>query len=236
MFSPETEDLSSHGNRAAAADPGFPVPEGCDPRELSDLIAREPMAEEWIGKLSLALKPRRFAHTLSVAAYARRLARIHGADDLKAGQAGLLHDCAKCMPLEEMRALAVQNTLTDDPAFLESGALLHSLAGAWLARQEYGMKDPEVLDAIRYHNTGHAGMSRLAMVVCLADSIEPTRESYPRLEEIRAMAEVSLERALLMSLESTAEFVRSRGKYLHPRTQETIAWLKTLPEVRENRG
>ena len=112
---------------------------------------------------------------------------------------------------------------------------MHSLVGAWVARNEYGMADPEVLDAIAYHNTGHPGMSRLAMCVCLADSIEPTRESYPQLEQIRALSELSLERALLMSLESTAAFVRSRGKYLHPRTQETIAWLKTLPAVRSHR-
>jgi len=73
------------------------------------------------------------------------------------------------------------------------------------------------------------------MCVCLADSIEPTRASYPLLEQVRVLSELSLERALLMSLEGTAAYVRSRGKYLHPRTQETIAWLKTLPEVRGHR-
>ena len=90
------------------------------------------------------------------------------------------------------------------------------------------MTDPEVLEAIAWHNTGHTGMSRLAMCVCLSDSIEPLRESYPLLEQIRSLAEHSLEQALLLSLESTAEYVCSRGKYLHPRTQETISWLKML--------
>ena len=78
-----------------------------------------------------------------------------------------------------------------------------------------------------------AGMSHLAMCVCLSDSIEPTRESYPLLEEIRTLAETSLEKALLFSLESTAAYVRKRGLFLHPRTQETIAWLKSLPAVQE---
>ena len=98
------------------------------------------------------------------------------------------------------------------------------------------MEDPEVLEAIAYHNTGHAGMSRLAMCVCLADSIEPTRDSYPLLENVRILSELSLERALLMSLEGTASYVQSRGKYLHPRTQDTIAWLKTLPAVRSGKA
>lgn len=209
-----------------------PVREYCALKGLYGMACREKRAAEWIDRLFASQSPHRFAHSLSVAAYARRLARIHGLNQLKAEQAGLLHDCAKNMPLKEMRSIAVAQSLTDDPAILSSNALMHSLVGAWLARTEYGMDDPDVLEAIACHNTGRAGMSSLAMCVCLADSIEPMRQSYPLLEQIRVLSELSLERALLMSLESTAAFVRSRGKYLHPRTQETIAWLKTLPEVR----
>ncbi len=212
-----------------------PIREYCALKGLYGMPVREESAGEWIDKLFAALNPRRFAHSLSVAGTARRLARIHGVDPCQAEQAGLLHDCAKCLPLKEMKRIAIEHSLTNDPAILSSSALMHSLVGAWVARNEYGMADPEVLEAIAYHNTGHAGMSRLAMCVCLADSIEPTRESYPLLEQVRVLSELSLERALLMSLEGTAAFVRSRGKYLHPRTQETISWLKTLPEVRSPR-
>lgn len=188
----------------------------------------DPRAPRWVGMLSASLKPGRFAHSLSVAWMSRRLARIHGIDPLKAEQAGLLHDCAKSLPLEEMQHIAVEHSLTDDQEMLSSGALLHSVVGSWVAREEYRMTDPDVLQAISYHNTGFPGMTRLDMCVCLSDSIEPLRESYPHLEEVRALAEISLERALLLSLEGTADYVTSRGKYLHPRTQNTITWLKTL--------
>ena len=188
----------------------------------------DPRSPRWVGMLSASLKPGRFAHSLSVAWMSRRLARIHGIDPLKAEQAGLLHDCAKSLPLEEMQHIAVEHSLTDDQEMLSSGALLHSVVGSWVAREEYRMTDPDVLQAISYHNTGFPGMTRLDMCVCLSDSIEPLRESYPHLEEVRALAEISLERALLLSLEGTADYVTSRGKYLHPRTQNTITWLKTL--------
>ncbi len=204
------------------------VNEQYDPRERMDPVRKR----EWLDQLSAALTPGRLAHSLSVADYARHLAGVHGLSQRQAEEAGLLHDCAKCMPLRDMRFIAEQHSLTQDPEILASGALLHSLVGAWVARNEYGMADPEVLDAIAYHNTGYPGMSRLAMCVCLADSIEPTRESYPLLDQIRGFSEVSLEGALLLSLESTAEHVRSRGKFLHPRTRDTIAWLRTLPDVR----
>ena len=209
-----------------------PVREFCAAKGLYGMPKRVERADEWIDQLFVSMNPRRFAHSLSVAACARRLARVHGINQQQAEEAGILHDCAKCMPMKDMRRIAVEHSLSTDPTVLSSNALLHSLVGSWVARNDYGMADPEVLDAIAYHNTGRPGMSRLAMCVCLADSIEPTRDSYPLLEQVRALSELSLERALLMSLEGTAAHVRSTGKYLHPRTQETIAWLKTLPEVR----
>ena len=194
---------------------------------LPDLLARfDPRKVE---KLYESLTPHRFTHSLSVAAFASYLARLHGLDVARAEEAALFHDCAKSMPLKEMQRIAKKNDLPVDSAMLESGALLHSVVGAWVARKKYDITDPEVLEAIAYHNTGHAGMSRLAMCVCLADSIEPTREACPLLDQVRKLAEVSLERALLLSLEGTADYVASKGKYLHPRTLETIAWLKTLP-------
>lgn len=219
---------------AGSPSPGlyYPLREYMALKGLYGTSPRLEQANEWIDRLFAALDPRRFAHSLSVAAYSRRLARLYGVDQRQAEEAGLLHDCAKCLPLKEMRRIAVEHSLTVDPKVLESNALMHSLVGAWVARNQYGMADPEVLDAIAYHNTGHPGMSRLAMCVCLADSIEPTRGSYPLLDQVRILSELSLERALLMSLEGTADYVRQRGKYLHPRTQETIAWLRALPEVR----
>ena len=205
-----------------------PVREYCRCKGLYGYPTSIVRAGLWTDRLFAALKPGRFAHSLSVADTARNLAEIHGENPLLAEQAGLLHDCAKSLPLPEMCRIAREYHLTDDPAFLESGALLHSLVGAQVAQDRYGMKDPAVLEAIRYHNTGCAGMSRLAMCVCLADSIEPLRKSYPYLDKVRALSVDSLESALLLSLEVTAEYVISRGKYLHPRTKETIRWLKGL--------
>lgn len=206
----------------------YPVREYCRCKGLYGYPGRIAHIDLWIDNLFASLKPGRFAHSLSVAYTARKLAEIHGEDPLLAEQAGLLHDCAKYYPLEKMQEIAKVHSLTDDEAFLESTALLHSVVGAQVAEELYGMTDPAVLDAIRFHNTGCAGMSRLAMCVCLADSIEPLRKSYPLLDEIRSLSEQSLERALLLSLECTAEYVTSRGKYLHPRTQETIRWLRNL--------
>ena len=195
--------------------------------------ARIPESALWLDQLFSSLKPHRFAHSLAVADTARMMAARFGEDPVKAEKAGLLHDCAKNLPVSEMREIALQNSVTDDPYFLGNPALLHSVVGAVVAEKDYGMRDPDILDAIRFHNTGYPGMSRLAMCVCLSDSIEPTRRSYPLLEQVRLLSCQSLEKALLLSLEGTADYVRKKSDFLHPRTQETIAWLKTLPAVRD---
>ena len=197
---------------------------------LYGAITRIPEAGGWLEKLHTALSAKRFAHTLGVAATARRLALRHGLDVDSAEAAGLLHDCAKCLPLQEMQRIVRSNDLTQDEGLLESDALLHAIAGAQVARDDYGVTDPVLLDAIRRHTTGAPGMSKLDMAVWLADAIEPTREPYPGLDELRALADVSLEKAILSSMESTLRYVRKRGKSVHPATMETIAWLRTLPQ------
>ena len=69
-------------------------------------------------------------HSLAVAHTARQLAIAHHLDPVKAEAAGLLHDCAKCLPLSAMQQLCRDHQLTVDPDILQSGALLHSVAGA----------------------------------------------------------------------------------------------------------
>ena len=189
---------------------------------------RIPQGPEWLKMLFADLSVKRFSHTLAVADTARRLALIHGLDAVKAETAGLLHDCAKCLPLKDMQRIARENRLTEDESILASGALLHSVVGAHLARTKYGCTDEEVLGAILSHTTGRPGMSPMAMAVWLADTIEPTRAFYPLLDKVRMLAGLSLEKAMIASLEGTLEHVRKKGDAVHPATLETLAWLRSL--------
>lgn len=205
-----------------------PVQEYCRCKGLCGFTGKMDHIDLWMDHLFAALKPKRFAHSLSVARTSVQLAELYGESPLKAEQAGLLHDCAKCLPLKEMQHIAIENHLSDDADVLASDALLHSIVGACLAEQLYGMTDPDVLEAIRFHNTGYPGMSRLAMCVCLADFMEPLRDSFPLLEKVRFLSRTSLEKALLLSLEGTVDYVKARGWYLYPRTCDTIAWLRQV--------
>lgn len=198
---------------------------------LYGMESRLYLGRAWLSQLWEALSLKRFAHTLGVAFTARRLALLHGLDPVQAETAGLLHDCAKCLPLPEMQRICQEHALTQDPALLESGNLLHSVAGAFLAASSYHVTDPDVLRAISCHTTGKVGMSPLDMAVYLADKIEPGRAPYPALDQIRAAAALSLPRAMLLSLEGTAKYVKKGGKPLHPTTQAVVDWLRATQKA-----
>lgn len=228
-------DVSSTELRQALRDgkstPNLPVQvrEYAQAAGLYGTPLRIPEGPKWLEMLFRDLTVKRFSHTLAVADTARRLALLHGLDPVKAEIAGLLHDCAKCLPLKDMQRIARDNHLTEDESILESGALLHSVVGAHLAKTEYGCTDEAVLAAILSHTTGKPGMSKLDMAVWLADTIEPTRAPYPLLDKTRMLAGLSLEKAMITSLEGTLQHVRKKGDAIHPATVQTLSWLQTLP-------
>ncbi len=176
--------------------------------------------EKMMYRLQKDLTRDRFAHTMGVKKTAIDMARTFGEDEEKAGLAGLLHDCAKCMTLEQMLKMA-KNEPTDAVS-QKSKALMHAVAGRAMAETVYGVKDEEVLDAIRWHTTGRAGMSRLEKIIYLADMIEPTRKPYPGLEELRALCHEDLDEAMHTALLQSMHHVLEQGKELHPDTMAAL--------------
>ena len=172
-------------------------------------------------KLKKELDRQRFEHTLGVEKTAREMARVFGEDEEKAALAGLLHDCAKCMPLSQMIKAAKHADV--DPVMKESKALMHAVAGRCVAQEVYGVQDGDVLGAIRWHTTGHAGMTRLEKIIYLADVIEPNRKPYPGLEALRALCMQDLDGAMHTALCQSLEHVREQGKTLHPDTLAALA-------------
>ena len=172
--------------------------------------------------LSERLKPARFRHTMGVAETAEHLARKYGYDPMRAKLAGLLHDCAKSMDYEAMVELVRGNVPDLDAEELATEPVLHAPAGMLLARDEYGVKDPEILTAIRRHTLGDRNMSLLDVILFVADFIEPSRRPFAGLEDARAAAEKDIWFAARLCARLSASFLASRGEKAHPRT---AAWV-----------
>ena len=170
------------------------------------------------GPLAQALSERRYHHSLGVAEMAVKLAKHYGADEEKAFLAGLVHDCAKEIPTEEaVKLLQETYRIMPDTMSLQMPRLLHGVLGACIAQSRFGIYDPEILDAIRYHTTGKAKMSLLSKIVYIADYIEPNR-AYRDVETLREMTFQNLEDAMLFAVDFTVRDLVDKGRTIHPDT------------------
>lgn len=159
------------------------------------------------------LGAKRLLHTLNVGYLSAHLAGLYGCSRDKALIAGALHDCAKELPIEKQSELAKKYS---GDLFTEK-KILHSPAGATFAREEFGIEDKEILDAICYHTTGRGDMTVLEKIVYLADKIEPSR-TYMDLAPIRESAEHDLDEAVRMTAAAVRDKFISQGRELHPVT------------------
>ena len=51
----------------------------------------------------------------------------------------------------------------------------HQFIGEYILKNDFHIEDEDILNAVKFHCTGRANMSKLSMVVYAADKIEPTR-------------------------------------------------------------
>jgi predicted HD superfamily hydrolase involved in NAD metabolism len=180
---------------------------------------RMPMSiDEMMAAVEREMPAKRWQHTLGVIASAVELSGRYGADAEKAGMAAILHDVAKYWPVDRQReAILTDGNEAGLDALAYDKELWHSHAGAFVARRDFGIRDAEVLDAIRYHTSGRVGMTPLDKIVCLADYIEPGRD-FPGVEQLRTIAKTSLEAALIAGFDGTITFLLQKGKRIYPLT------------------
>ncbi len=164
---------------------------------------------------------RRFEHTLGVEYTAAALAMRYGSNMENARTAGLLHDCAKCLSDEKRLSICKKNHIKVTEVERKNPFLLHAKVGAYLAREKYEIKDPDILNAIQNHTTGRKNMSLLEKIIFVADYIEPGRKHAPNLAEVRKLAFMDIDRALLMILRDTLQYLKASGGDIDPMTEET---------------
>ena len=141
------------------------------------------------------LDGKRYEHSLAVAKAAVALAERYGADREKAEIAGLLHDVNKCLSAEEQLSYAEENKLPLTETEKSIPPILHAITGAHFAETALGVRDEEIVSAIRWHTTGRAGMTLLDKIIFTADVIEETR-NFSDVDYYRKLAFEDLDRAV----------------------------------------
>lgn len=160
-------------------------------------------------KLKRRLDPERYEHTLGVAYTAAALAMRYSCDIDKTYIAGLLHDCAKCIPDEIKVQKCKKHNISINETEEEVPYLLHAKLGAFLAMDKYGVTDKDVVNAILYHTVGRPHMTLIEKIIFVADYIEPGRYKAENLPEIRSLAFVDLDKCVYRILQDTIAYLKT---------------------------
>ena len=172
---------------------------------------------EIIASLKSRLTGERFIHSLNVADMAKELAAIYGCDEGKAYYAGLIHDCTKNTPEEKqlkiMRDAGIELTELE----MNNKKLWHAISGSAFIQSEYGITDPEIVSAVRYHTTGKADMTLLQKIIYVADFTSAERD-YHNVNEIRHYARTDIDRAVFEGADFCIKELEKHGRDIHPDT------------------
>ena len=176
--------------------------------------------------LKKELDENRYHHTLGVMYTSASMAMRYDVDVQKALYAGLLHDCAKCIPGDKKIRLCEKYDLSVSPVERENPSLLHARLGAYLAHEKYGVEDKEIIHAIESHTTGRPGMTMLEKIVYIADYIEPGRRELPNMADVRRLAFQDIDECLYRILKDSLVYLNSRKITVDPMTQKTYDYYK----------
>ena len=168
----------------------------------------------------------RFEHSEGVMYTAAALAMRYGENLEKAQIAGILHDCAKCIPDNKKLKICEKNHIEITEAEKCSPFLLHAKVGAYIAKEKYDIEDADILDAIACHTTGKPAMTLLDKIIYISDYIEPMRSKASNLEEVRKMAFVDLDETLFKILSDTLVYLEKSSKKMDPMTMQTYEYYR----------
>ena len=187
--------------------------------------------EEMKKDLKELLSKRRYEHSIGVMNMAEELAKIYNVDIQNAKIAGLLHDNAKEMKIEEILKYVKENKIKINKFERLNLPILHGKIGADIAKKKYGVNE-KIQKAIEYHTTTNPKMDMLAKIIYVSDKVELTRKSDKfdiKLE--RNLAKQDIDQALLLILNNTTKYLVDNDKMI---SVESIATRNKLINIAKN--
>ena len=171
-------------------------------------------SDYYMGIIKGRLSEKRFIHSCNVSKEAVKLAKLYGADVQSAETAGLLHDIAKDMQGPAQLQIIEKYSIILDNVESAAPKLWHAIAGSLIIKNELGIQDQDIINAVRYHTTARAGMSLLEKIIYLADFVSADR-TFAGVEQLRTAVYRSLSEGLRASLDFSIDELMTKGSPLH---------------------
>lgn len=191
--------------------------------------------EAYMKLIKERLSDYRFYHSVCVAESAVQLAKRFGADEEKARVSGILHDVMKEETKEHQLAVIEKAGMKMTELEKKNKKVYHQMSGAAYVKEELGITDDEIINAIRYHTTGRRSMSLLEKIIYLADFISADRD-YEDVDVMRRKVEEGMEEGMLYAFRYTIVDLVNQCKEIHPDTLDAYNWVIEETEERNKRG
>ena len=151
------------------------------------------LEDEWIFRIKSYMTDSRFEHTQGVAAVAVSLSKYYDVDEALAWKTAMLHDIARDFSRDEMLAIAKKYGYEIQDISLLYEGNMHAEIGALIAEHEFGLTDPDALNAIRSHVCACPDMSILEKIIFLSDHAEPGRPNQPMMRALLEIAKTDID-------------------------------------------
>lgn len=161
----------------------------------------------------------RWQHTVRVAELALSRCSSLGIYEEDALIAAALHDCAKYLgkDADELKGFNFPENVPPP--------VLHQYSGAYVAEHTFGIKDTNILNAIRYHTSGRENMSALEKLIFLSDLLEEGRD-FDGVENLRNLFYKDIDICLFNALKHQLNYLESTGKPVYPLTRRAFEYMK----------
>ena len=179
------------------------------------------------------LTEKRLKHTFGTEKMAIKLAEACGESAAAAQTAALLHDAYKCISSEDRKTLLEKYGIADMAIDGFDIDLVHGYIAACAVREDLGIIDEDILNAIRYHTTGRPGMSRLEKIIYSSDVVEENRV-YDVADYLRKSVLEDIDRGTYIVMNHVLRFLLENDSPVYALTVD--AYNALLKEYKKTEG
>ena len=168
-------------------------------------------------KLKETMHEKRYQHSLRVSLVAEKIAEYYKLPSEQVKILGLIHDCAKDYPVDELKKLINKYHIKLDKVSDKIPKIWHAYVGAELAKEIFQIDDEEMLDAIRYHSTASSKLGLVGKIIYIADKIEPGR-CTKKTKNLWELLKQDIDLAMLELINQELKYLISKNSIIHPDT------------------
>lgn len=169
----------------------------------------------------------RYCHSIGVAKAAYELSVANGLTKKmceKAFVAGIVHDYCKYEKIKKYIEVKEKYNL-DIEINDDFKAIYHSILAPYIIKDELGIEDLDILEAVENHAMGKENMNVFMKIIYLSDYIEETRvgETYMK---ARKIAFTDLDKAVAYVSKSSLQYLINNGSYVYIQSLKTYNYYR----------